>query len=112
MDFLENLLNSGDRRHQKRGGFFNNDDHHDDDHDDHHDHPYQQPYNINPQVPQNQTAFPPGVVCRKCATQTVQGAKFCHGCGTAIELSLNCASCASKLPPQATFCPQCGYKNG
>jgi ribosomal protein L40E len=111
MDFLENFLNSGDRRHQRGGGFLQNDDHHDDDHDDHHGHNYQQPYNINPQGLQNQTVFPPGILCRKCSTQTVQGAKFCHTCGTAIELILNCASCGSLLPAMASFCPQCGYKN-
>jgi ribosomal protein L40E len=110
MDFLENLLNSGDRGHQRRGGFLQNDDHHDDEHDEHHHNQY--PPNGFPQVPINQTAFQPGAICRKCSTQTVLGAKFCHGCGAAIEMSLNCASCGSKLPAGALFCPQCGYKSG
>jgi ribosomal protein L40E len=115
MDFLENLLNSGDRKHQNRGGFLRDDHHHDDDHDDHHDHrdyPNDQPYNLNQQLSPNHNAFLPGVMCRKCTIQTVQGAKFCHACGTAIDLVLNCASCGSKLPALGTFCPQCGYKNG
>jgi predicted amidophosphoribosyltransferase len=41
----------------------------------------------------------------------VQGAKFCHGCGTALQLNLVCASCGTTLPNAAAFCPQCGYKN-
>ncbi|MEI7845088.1 MAG: zinc ribbon domain-containing protein [Chloroflexota bacterium] len=123
MDFLEDLFDFGDRKRRNKGGFFQNGDHHDDDHHDDHDyHPNQG--NIYPQVsmnspiPGNQpfstvpAASLPGVVCRNCSTQTVQGAKFCHGCGTAIEVIQTCASCGSKLPARALFCAQCGYKNG
>jgi hypothetical protein len=116
MDFLEGLFDVGDRKRRKKGGFFQNEDHHDDDHDDehddNHDHRQQNPINPYPQVPINPMVAPLGVVCRNCSTQTIQGSKFCHGCGTAIDMILNCASCGSKLPANAPFCPQCGYKNG
>jgi ribosomal protein L40E len=112
MDFLEDLLDRGNRKRRNSGGSFQNEDHHDNDHDDDHDHRHQYPTNSYPQVPMNPAAFLPGVVCRKCSTQTVQGAKFCHGCGTVVEMILNCASCGSKLPANALFCSQCGYKNG
>jgi ribosomal protein L40E len=117
MDFLEDLFDIGDNKRQKKGGFFQNQDHHDDDHgdehNDDHNHHQQQQYPAGPtQIPVNPAVVLSGVVCRKCSTQTLQGAKFCHGCGTAIETILNCASCCSKLPPNAPFCPQCGYRNG
>jgi hypothetical protein len=32
MDFLEDLLDFGDRKRRKKGGLFQNEDHHDDDH--------------------------------------------------------------------------------
>jgi ribosomal protein L40E len=116
MDFLEDLFDRGDRKRRQSGGFFQNENHHDDDHDNDHDQRHQNPYpnNAYPQAPVNvnPAAFQPGVVCRKCSTQTVQGAKFCHGCGAAIETILVCASCGSKLPANALFCSQCGYKNG
>lgn len=129
MDFLEDLFDFGDRKHRNRGGAFQNGDHHDNDHhdDDHHNehNQHQQtPGNTYPQVsinspipanqqfPTNPAVSLPGVVCRKCSTQTVQGAKFCHACGSALELVQNCASCGSKLPLNALFCAQCGYKNG
>ena len=92
MDFLEELFDLGKRKDRKSGGVFHNEDHHDDDHDDDHDRHQQYPANAYPQVPANHmqaslnpAAFPSGIVCRRCSTQTVQGAKFCHGCGTAIE---------------------------
>jgi ribosomal protein L40E len=113
MDFLEDLFDRGNRNRRKSGGFFQNEGHHNDDHDDDdHGHHQQYPANSYPQVPTNPAAFLPGVVCRKCSTPTVQGAKFCHGCGAAIDMTLTCASCGSKLPANALFCPQCGYKNG
>jgi hypothetical protein len=113
MNFLKDLLDSGDHRYQKRDGFMQNGDHHDDGHDnDHEHHSHQYAPNAYPQVLTNTSDFQPGVVCCNCSTQTVQGAKFCHGCGAAIELILNCAGCGSKLPAYALFCPQCGYKSG
>jgi ribosomal protein L40E len=112
MDFLEDLLDFGDRKRRKGGGLFQNEGHHDDDHHDNHDHHQPYPNNSFPQVPTDPSAIPSGVVCRKCSTPTFQGAKFCHKCGTAIELILKCASCGSKVPANAPFCPQCGYNNG
>jgi ribosomal protein L40E len=123
MDFLEELFDLGKRKYKKRGDAFHNEDHHnddhDDDHDDNHDRHHQYPTNTYPQVlanhmqaSSNPAGLPSGIVCRRCSTQTVQGAKFCHGCGTAIEMILNCASCGSKLPVDAPFCSQCGYRNG
>jgi ribosomal protein L40E len=116
MDFLEGLFELGDRKRQKKGGFFQNNDHHDDEHEDEHDdrQDHQQQYPVNPssQILANPATVLSGIVCRKCSAQTIQGAKFCHECGTAIEMILNCASCGSRLPDNAPFCPQCGYKNG
>jgi hypothetical protein len=50
MDFLEGLFDIGDHKRRKKGGFFQNQDHHDDDHEDEHDvdhdhHPQQYPAN-------------------------------------------------------------------
>jgi ribosomal protein L40E len=112
MDFLEDLFDFGDRNRRKKGNYTQNEDHHDE-HDDGHAQYNQNPANTAyPQMPPNPVAFPVGVVCRKCSTQTVQGAKFCHACGSPIDTILNCASCGSKLPPNALFCSQCGFKNG
>jgi ribosomal protein L40E len=112
MDFLENLFDPDNRRNRKSGGLFQQGNHHDDhdDHDDYHDH-HQNPANSPFPVPGNSATYQPGAICRQCSTVTVQGAKFCHGCGAAIDLIPVCASCGSKLPAAALFCPQCGYKN-
>jgi ribosomal protein L40E len=112
MDFLRDLFDFGDRKRRKRGGINQNEDHHDDDHDDDHDHHQPYPNSSYPQVSTNPDASLPGVVCRNCSAQTVQGAKFCHRCGTAIDVPKICASCGSKLPTNALFCPQCGSTNG
>ena len=111
MDFLEELFELGRRKRLKNDGAFHEEDHHDHD-DDHHDRRHQYPTNAYPQSSAGPAVIPSGIVCRRCSTQTVQGAKFCHGCGTAIEMILNCASCGSKLPDNAPYCPQCGYGNG
>jgi ribosomal protein L40E len=114
MDFLEDLFELGNRKRRKRDGSLQNEDHHDhqdDDHDDDHDHHRQYPANSFPQPSTNSAAFLPGIMCLKCSTQTVQGAKFCHTCGSAIAVERNCASCGAKLPANALFCAQCGYRN-
>jgi ribosomal protein L40E len=112
MDLLEGLFDFGDRKRRNGGGFLQNDEQDDHHHEDH-DHPRNQyPPKTNPQGPTIAAMYQPGAVCRNCSTQTVMGAKFCHGCGAAIELIQNCASCGSKLPTYALFCPQCGYKSG
>lgn len=110
MDFLEDLLDFGDRKRRRTGGMFQNGDHHDQDHD--HDHRQQPPGNSFQQALANPSALLPDIVCRNCSTQTVQGARFCHGCGQAIEMVAKCASCGSRLPVNAPFCLQCGYRNG
>ena len=114
MEFLEDLFELGKRKRRKSGGVFQSEDHHDhnDNHDDDHDKHRQYPSNAYPQILANPAAVPAGVVCRQCSTQTLQGAKFCHGCGTAIGIVLKCESCGSKVPANALFCPQCGYGNG
>jgi hypothetical protein len=112
MDILEGLFGSDQRRRHNGGEFLQNGDRHDDDHDDHDHHHHSYQSNANPPGPINPGAFPPGGICRICSTQTVQGARFCHSCGAAIENNPVCASCGSKLPASAQFCPQCGYKNG
>ena len=122
MDFLEDLFELGRRKYQKSGGVFHDqyrkdrDDDHDDDDDDNKRRrypttPYAQAPAYSPQVTSTPVAFLSNIVCRRCFTQTVQGAKFCHGCGTTIELILKCASCGSKLPVNELVCSQCGYGN-
>ena len=123
MDFLEDLFELGRRKYQKSGGVFHDqyrkerDD--DDDHDDDDDNkrrrypttPYAQAPAYPPQVTSSPVVFLSNIVCRRCSTQTIQGAKFCHGCGTVVEPVLKCASCGSKLPVNETICSQCGYGN-
>ena len=119
MDFLEELFKLGKRKYQKSNGVFHDKDYKDDDHDDDdYDKRRQYPTKANtqvlayhPQVSSNPVAFLSSSVCRRCSTQTVQGAKYCHGCGTAIELILKCASCGSKLPVNEPLCSKCGYGN-
>ena len=119
MDFLEELFELGKRKYQKSGGVFHDKDLKDDDHDDDDDdkrrqyptRSYPQGPAYRPQVTSNPAFFLSSIVCRRCSIQTVQGAKFCHSCGTAIELISTCASCGSKLPLNELLCSQCGYGN-
>ena len=128
MDFLEDLFDIGDRKHRNKGGIFQNGDHHDNDHhsdDDHHDNhdhhqsshnnsypqssfnspiPGNQPVQFNPPLNSNTTDTFSSTLCRKCSTQTVQVAKFCHACGSATDSMLIIASCGSQLPVNAIFC--------
>ena len=49
------------------------------------------------------------IYCPKCHTQLVDDAKFCHKCGTNIDIALaNCPSCEKKNPADARFCYHCG----
>jgi hypothetical protein len=49
------------------------------------------------------------IFCPKCHTQLVDDAKFCHHCGTHIDIPLtDCPSCAKKNPADARFCYGCG----
>ena len=123
MDFLEELFKISKRNYQKSGGVFHDKDHKDDDHDDDDDdddddkrrqystRSYTQVPAYRPQVTSSPAFFLSSIVCRRCSTQTVEGAKFCHSCGTAIELISTCASCGSKLPLNEPLCSQCGYGN-
>ncbi len=117
MDFIEDLFDIADRKRRQKNGQFQKDTYHEDDHDDDHDdhdhgHTQRAQTNQNPTVPGSQAAFLAGIVCRRCSTQTVKGARYCHGCGSALQTAQNCAACGSKLPEDAPFCPQCGYRNG
>ena len=122
MDFLEELFKISKRNYQKSGGVFHDKDHKDDDHDDDDDDDddkrrqystksYTQVPAYRPQVTSSPAFFLSSIVCRRCSTQTVEGAKFCHSCGTAIELISTCSSCGSKLPLNEPLCSQCGYGN-
>jgi ribosomal protein L40E len=119
MDFLEELFELGKRKYRKSDGVFHDKDYKDDDHDDDDDdklrqYPtkaYTQVLAYHPQAPSSPVTLLSNIVCRRCSMQTVHGAKFCHSCGTAIELILPCASCGSKLPVNDPLCAQCGYRN-
>lgn len=120
MDFLEELFKLGKRKYQKNSGVFHDKDHKDEDHDDDDDHykrrqyptsPFTQVPAYHPQAHPSSVILLSSIICRRCSTQTVHGAKFCQGCGTAIELILKCASCGSKLPVNEPLCSQCGYRN-
>lgn len=54
-------------------------------------------------------------LCPNCNTQSVPGAKFCHECGTKLELGTEekeeireCPNCGNPLKPQTRFCGKCG----
>ncbi|MBL0345274.1 hypothetical protein [Candidatus Villigracilis affinis] len=85
MDFLEELFELASANIKKSGGVFHDKDHKDDDHDDDDDDKRRQyPTSriprtcISSQVTSNPVVFLSSIVCRRCSTQTVQGAKFCH----------------------------------
>jgi class 3 adenylate cyclase/tetratricopeptide (TPR) repeat protein len=48
--------------------------------------------------------------CPHCSTHQPDGAKFCHGCGAALQAA--CATCGSVLPSGAKFCNECGTPVG
>ena len=53
------------------------------------------------------------IFCPKCHSQLLEGAKFCHNCGTNIEIPLgDCGSCGKKNPADAQFCYACGNPMG
>jgi ribosomal protein L40E len=48
------------------------------------------------------------VFCPKCHTQLVDDAKFCHRCGSNVDIPLAlCTSCQKLNPADATFCYGC-----
>ena len=121
MEFLKKLFNFDDQNLRKGSWTFGQSDHHDeheddhdDDHDEHHDDDHDK-HNLNnhSRDPMSNPVMPStGLICARCSTQLVQGAKFCHQCGMTMEQKVNCASCGSPLPANTLFCPQCGDKNG
>ncbi len=48
------------------------------------------------------------MICPKCRTENVEGAKFCAGCGTSLEQGKACPKCGAINPPGAAFCAVCG----
>jgi class 3 adenylate cyclase/tetratricopeptide (TPR) repeat protein len=44
--------------------------------------------------------------CTACGTENPGGARFCMGCGAALER--RCPSCGAAAPPEARFCMSCG----
>ena len=48
------------------------------------------------------------VFCPKCHTRILENAKFCHQCGTNVDIPLaDCPSCQKKNPADAQFCYAC-----
>lgn len=50
------------------------------------------------------------MICQKCNTENPDQAKFCMGCGDALQNL--CPECGTELPPDAKFCFSCGAKIG
>src|SRR5918993_3660603 len=46
------------------------------------------------------------MTCASCGTENPAGARFCMGCGAALER--RCPSCGTPAPPEARFCMNCG----
>jgi membrane protease subunit (stomatin/prohibitin family) len=54
-----------------------------------------------------------GVVCPKCGSDNLRGAKFCNDCGTTLEAqkqTVPCVKCGAALQPGTKFCNECGAK--
>src|SRR4051812_45542883 len=46
--------------------------------------------------------------CQRCATELLDGSKFCNQCGIALPFA--CPSCGEANAPGSKFCSQCGAK--
>lgn len=46
--------------------------------------------------------------CPSCGEDNSEGAKFCHGCGAALERELACQNCGTPYLPGHKFCEGCG----
>ena len=46
------------------------------------------------------------IQCAKCGAKAPSGAKFCPGCGAALQGK--CTGCGGEVPAGAKFCPWCG----
>jgi hypothetical protein len=110
MDFLENLFDLGDRRHNRgrHGGRNDHDDHHSDDR--YHDHDDR--YDDRGSMPYRHEAGGPAGSCVKCSAPLAAAFKFCPGCGTQVSRQSKCAACGSDLVENAKFCAACGAKTG
>jgi membrane protease subunit (stomatin/prohibitin family) len=54
-----------------------------------------------------------GVVCPKCGSDNLRGAKFCNDCGATLEAqkqTVPCVKCGAALQPGTKFCNECGVK--
>ncbi len=47
------------------------------------------------------------ITCLSCGTNQVDGARFCHECGSAVSPPV-CGSCGESIVPGAKFCSACG----
>lgn len=47
--------------------------------------------------------------CPKCSATVPPGARFCSGCGSAVNAS-HCPNCGAELTPEDKFCSQCGIR--
>ena len=47
------------------------------------------------------------MICPKCQTNLLDGAKFCNECGQKIEIF--CPECGKSIPPNSKFCLECGH---
>ena len=51
-------------------------------------------------------------ICSSCGAAVIDKAKFCHKCGSKIELSAEifCIECGTKNPAECLFCIECGAR--
>ena len=52
----------------------------------------------------------PGASCPECHAEVPTGAKFCPGCGKAVQQDRFCSECGTKVKSTAKFCSNCGNK--
>ena len=48
--------------------------------------------------------------CTQCGQAIPAGARFCPGCGKAVQSGTSCRKCGKALSPGMGFCPDCGTK--
>ena len=48
--------------------------------------------------------------CASCGRAATPGAKFCAGCGNALQQSVFCTACGAQLNAGAAFCTACGAR--
>jgi hypothetical protein len=104
MDFLEDLLDFGGRKH--RNGHQGGHDNYDDDHDRNYDNrkPINRGYDANGRVAGT-------MPCSKCNKIIVDTFNFCPHCGTPIPRIVKCSSCGAEIVSFSKFCSSCGAKS-